>query len=92
MVKEIKAYRDASGTIHENALDAHRADLAAWLKKSGAIADPAPKMLVDWIISTHEMIDVTIEMLTAARAAMPARPTVSDNSAPEPRFAVELGV
>ncbi len=73
MVQEIKAYRDASGAIHENPLAAHRADLAAWLKQSGAIADPAPKMLVEWIMSTHEMIDVTIEMLTAARGAMPPR-------------------
>lgn len=71
MVKKIQCFEDTSGKLHRDALEAHKADLAFWLKSSGAIADPAPKMLVDWITATDETLDTTIEALQAIKAETP---------------------
>lgn len=74
MVQEIKAYRDASGAIHENPLSAHRADLALWLAKSEAINQASAQQLASSLADDHDTLDELIEMLRQMRDAQPPRP------------------
>jgi hypothetical protein len=47
MVTEIKCYRDSSGKVHENACDAHRAELVLWLMQGSEMNEGSARGLAD---------------------------------------------
>lgn len=47
MVKEITCYRDSSGKIHETHFEAHRAELAIWFVRTGALNEASAQQLAE---------------------------------------------
>lgn len=83
MVETIKAYKDASGKIHEDVFTAHRADLAIWFARIDAISETSAKQMADRLAADLSECDDLIEMLKALRDNAPV-PVAVPNYGPMP--------
>lgn len=61
MVTEIKCYRDSSGKVHENACDAHRAELVLWLMQGSEMNEGSAKALADRMADDSRNLGKLIE-------------------------------
>jgi len=61
MVQEIKCYRDSSGKIHENACQAHRAELVLWLMQGSEMNEGSARKLADRMAAESRELGKMIE-------------------------------
>jgi hypothetical protein len=84
MVEKIESFRASNGTIHDNAHNAWRAELADWFAATGDVTEASAKKLVDRIatISKDEVRALCDTIFQVSQTA----PGATNSNASEDNF------
>ncbi len=74
MVKRIQCYEDASGKLHRDVFEAHKADLALTIGRSEDVSDTSARKLAERIAGSEDETAELIELLRAIQANRPEQP------------------